>query len=640
VRVRATGTVAPYDFGLDSVFFTVGEAGKPSSMGIAGPPASPLPPQSDLFAEPTRDEPAAPPSGGVGIAATACVTGSFTYTNSDGSTRPARFWQVEAWDSDSTSFDDLLARGSTDDNGRYTLCFSNSDCFLCGGQDVSVIFKAQSAFAGMQRSDGANRFTYVSRKFNDVGDGSTTVIPAPPVPPEEMRGFQAYDEVVDAWKFVAPGDHCWDGLARPANRVCQIQIVWNPTAAFTNNKCGQASACYQTGNDTIYLSADDPKFRNVVAHEAGHAVMDYSYHGAFPATTNCDPHFLWLKSSTTCAWTEGFADWFGAATYGSPFFDTGGFVFDLEAPTWGNPSWFQDGEDVEGRIAAALVDIVDGSNEGPWDRYGEGMGNIFRTLRGHVSSTFNEFWDVHRRADGLPFNTPEVAATLYQNTIFFGFFYFFYDPLGDYAPISVPSAGAIETYRFNTTTNYWSVVGVRPPSGAETDMLVLDTNTLPPIVLKQSGRSGSEVDFVAIDSNFRAFGDYYPWITHGAKQTANYQVEVAQGRNQFSVGSSELINMNAQQFLAVRDVWLNAGQTATFTAQPASGQNVELYLMASNGGDSAAWLRNSTDAAVAANAGGSGVSEKITYTAPSSGWYGLVVVNASQGSSTTALLGF
>src|SRR6266540_1137374 len=457
-----------------------------------------------------------------------------------------RVWATGAGAPHDAGLDSVfLAVGSTDDNGNYQLCFGNDDCFLCGGQDVYVVFRAQSAFVGMQRSDGASRFAYVSRKFDDVGDGSTTVIPAPSVPAAEMRGLQAYDEVVDAWKFVAPGDHCWDGLARPSDRICQVQIVWNPSAAWAAAKCGQASACYYTSTDTMYLSADDPKFRNIVAHEAGHAVMDYSYHGAFPATTNCNPHSIWIKSSTTCAWTEGWADWFGAATYGSPTFVTPTFTFDLESPTWGSPSWFEEGDEVEGRIAGALIDIIDGSDEGFWDRHTESVANIFQTLRSHVSNTFNEFWDGHRRADGLPVDTPDVAATLYQSTIFFGFFYLFYDPLADYVPVSPPSAGSAESYKFFTTTNFWSVVAVRPPFDADTDLLLLDNAGAPIVILKSSNRPGSAVDFVAIDSNFRPFGDYHPLVSHVTPSTSEYQIEVAQGRDQIFVGGNELISMSA-----------------------------------------------------------------------------------------------
>ena len=61
--------------------------------------------------------------------------------------------------------------------------------------------------------------------------------------------------------------------------------------------------------DRMFLSANSPQFRNVVAHESGHAIMDDSYHDNFPATTNCIPHNINLASSDTCAWVEGFADW-------------------------------------------------------------------------------------------------------------------------------------------------------------------------------------------------------------------------------------------------------------------------------------------------------------------------------------------
>jgi hypothetical protein len=632
VRVWATGAGTPRDAGLDSVFFTVGQAGQLSSMGIGAAPAGSLPREPDLFAKPSRDEPSGRRSGAVTAAAFSCVFGEFSYLNSDGTRHPAREWQVEAWDADSGTDDDLLATGSTDDTGFYRLCFSNDDCFLCGGQDVYVVFRAQRPFVRMQRTEGGPRFAYRSQKFDDVGDGSMTEIPAPTVPPQDMRGLQAYDEVLDAWKFAGTGDHCWDGRARDANQLCQIQIVWNPSAAWAGTKCKGASACYITSTDTIFLSADDPKFRNVVAHEAGHGVMDASYHGAFPVA-NCDGHDIWIRSSVTCAWTEGWADWFGAATYGSPFFVTESFPFDLESATWGSPSWFQEGEDVEGRVAGALIDIIDGSNEGAWDRHTESVANIFRTLRSHVSSTFNEFWDVHRRADGLPVDTPNVAATIYQNTIFFGFPYLFYDPLADYTPVSAPSAGAAEAYRFFTTTNFWSVVAVRPPFGAEADMLLLDNAGPPLVILKSSSRPGSSVDFVAIDSNFRPFGDYQPVVTHTTPSTSEYQIEVAQGRDQIFVGGSDVFFVNQRHFLIVRDVFLFAGQTVTFTAQPTSSIDAEMYVMASNSGDPNAWLRNPTDAAVAANAGGSGQTETIVYTAPSPGFYGLVLVSASRLSS-------
>jgi hypothetical protein len=178
------------------------------------------------------------------------------------------------------------------------------------------------------------------------------------------------------------------------------------------------------------------------------------------------------------------------------------------------------------------------------------------------------------------------------------------------------------------------VVAVRPPFGADTDLLLVDNAGPPVVILKSSYRPGSAVDFVAIDSNFRQFGDYYPWVSHATPSTSEYQIEVAQGRDQIFVGDSELVVMNPDQFVIVRDVFLSAGQTVTLTADPANSSDIELYLMASNSGDPNAWLRNSTDAAAIANAGGSGDSETIVYTAPNDGFYGLVVVNASHRGTT------
>jgi hypothetical protein len=640
ITVRATGSVEPRDEGVDSAVLTVGEAGQPSTLGVT-PSASALsgPAAPEVERQPFSDDPAPPPGAPPHIMATACVTGLWVYFNQVGSTIPAREWQVEAWDQDSTSLDDLLATGRTDDAGRFRLCFSNDDGFLGGGQDVYMIFRAQNPFLAMQATVGGARYAYRSKQVDNVRDGSTTEMPRVAAPLNEMRGLQAFDEMVDAYRFLRSGDHCWDGRPRAANQVCQVQILWSPgQTSWANVRCGTASSCYNTQTNTVFIAADDASFRNVVAHEAGHAVMDASYHDAFPATTNCDPHSMWQKSSVTCAWTEGFADWYGAATYGSGLFAVPTFTFDLEAATWGNPSWFQQGEDVEGRVAGALMDIADFTNEGPWDRYGEGPHIILQTLRNHVSTTFEEFWDTHRRADGFDVDTPELAATIYQNTIFFGFLYFFYDQLFDYSPLSFTSAGATESYRFNTTQNFWSVVAVRPPSfGGDTDLLLWDNPGLPVVFLKDSRRTGADVEFVAIDSNLRPFGDYAAWAAHAQASTDQYQIELAQGRDSIGVGQSQTVVLSDQQFVLVRDIFLSAGQSVSLTVIPLNGQNPELYLMRSDPNDPATWIRNSAEAASSSTGNGPGSSESVFYTAPTSGWYGMVVVNANQKGGTYLL---
>ena len=98
--------------------------------------------------------------------------------------------------------------------------------------------------------------------------------------------------------------------------------------------------------------------------------MDAIYDDDYPPFPNCNPHSIFGNSSTGCAWTEGWAEWFPARVLNDPFFRfEDGTGPNLETPTWndGNPH----GDQAEGRIAGTLIDLSDNNNEGFWDRYGE-----------------------------------------------------------------------------------------------------------------------------------------------------------------------------------------------------------------------------------------------------------------------------
>src|SRR5439155_27356816 len=192
--------------GYDSVFLTIGASGAASTLGIDASAAAPVsgPVGTEGMGRPFSDD---KPSG-IHADATACVTGTFRYTASDGSSRPARFWGVEAWDSDTFSDDDRLAVGLTDDNGNYFLCFDNSDEF--GTQDVSMRFLAFNPWWSLARNVNQPAYVYRTGEISNIPNGTTTM-PAPSVPAAEMLGVQAFDEIAAAWKFAGPGEHCWNG---------------------------------------------------------------------------------------------------------------------------------------------------------------------------------------------------------------------------------------------------------------------------------------------------------------------------------------------------------------------------------------------------------------------------------------------
>ena len=384
IRVRALvdrggGNV---DAAEDSVFLTIGEAGKPSVAGIDTRPNGPtaLVP-AGTQAIPSTSLPART-VGTAGLAkplsddlvsadllgATACVSGGWFYVDNNSVTRPSRNFQVQVWDDDNTSADDLLVSGVTDGSGKYHLCFDNSND-AAGTQDVYVKFVSENSRWKVQDNiNNGDPYSYTTGVVDDVANGSDTNFGnRKPSNTLEMRGLHAFDEVNDFWNW-KPGS-CWD-----KNDVScrQLTVNWSPSSVD--------GTYYSPADNSVHLMAVDPDAPITVVHESTHAVMDDVYEDAVPAAPNCNPHFIEFAHSAGCGWVEGFADAIPALVYNDPFFRwPDGTSRDLETPTWGTAGWGT-GDWPEGRVAGALIDIADSANEGFWDRYSEGApGNIWRS---------------------------------------------------------------------------------------------------------------------------------------------------------------------------------------------------------------------------------------------------------------------
>ncbi|HEY0699719.1 MAG TPA: hypothetical protein VGD43_18130, partial [Micromonospora sp.] len=522
--------------------------------------------------------------------------------------------QVEAWDYDSTSGDDLLAVGVTGWDGRYTLCFDNSDGIGAGTQDVYVHFVTRNNLWRVRRTGTNNDYVYTTGRVDDVADGSTTNFGnLQPADNTQMRGLHAFDSANAAWNW-KPGT-CWD---TPDTSCRQVVINWAPDSTD--------GTYYSTGSNDVHLAAADPDAPHTVVHEIGHAVMDDVYEDAFPSAPSCNPHTIQGSTSAGCAWTEGWAEWFPAMVFNDPYYRwPSGASLNLETPTWGTGGWGT-GDTTEGRVAGALIDISDHNNEAYWDGYGEGApGGVWTTFTSHVSNTMAQFWS-HRAADG--FNTADAGAlsVLYQNTIDYGF----RNPRGHYAELTRPTPQP-HNYGYNTGSYYWSAMAVRPPAGADYDLTLYDDRAQG-VYLTGSGYGGNTVDFVVVDSNRRPLGDYYPRV-YTYSGSGNHQVELAQGTNVLSAAATEYVVMGGNDVVLVRDVYLTVGETTTIAVTAGNaGQDSELFLFTSDT-NAASWVKARGSATVTASAAGAGGTEQFTYTATAAGWHGLVLVNKA-GSGT------
>ncbi|MER5178328.1 hypothetical protein ABT009_08135 [Streptomyces sp. NPDC002896] len=632
IRVRV---LPPEGYGVgieEPVLATVGKDTKSSRLGLGKGPfaASPIPEGAkptkptklsteglgtEGLAEPHSDDtPAATEEQTIGAQALTCVRGSFNYQDAGGAWRNSANLQVQVWDEDPANSDDLLTVGLTDDNGAYRLCFDNSTDAR-GGQDVYLIFVTQNGQWGVERDDD-DVYEFRSSQRDDLGDGTTTDFGAQHPTDARLHGaLRAYSwaDAASAW---TPGD-CWDSKDSDCRR---IDINWHPDD-------DPGGSFYRPGEDEIYLVPQDADDRNVAVHEIGHAVMDDVYEDMDWDKQCPSPHIITRTSSQPCAWSEGFGDWYGVAVFNDPVYVDGGataFTVDFDNHTWGTGGW-DDGDAVEGRVAGALWDLVDGPGEAPWDQYGEGLTNVWNTFLNHTDTSFRSYWN-HRAEDGHEVGDAALGS-LFQNTIDYGF----RNPLTNHVSLERPTPEPDHNYRFDTTRPFWSVVAVRPPATADYDLSLYDDRDQQQLV-GFSGQVAGITDFVAVNSNSRELGDYYPRVTD-VSGTGPYRIEADETEGVFT--GSPSVTLGADRLAAVWDICLTAGEEATYTVTPSDpGQDAELFVFDADraGADNVASRSGATESGTAA---GPGQPESVTVTLPA-GCHGLVVVNKA-GSGTYTL---
>jgi len=219
------------------------------------------------------------------------------------------------------------------------------------------------------------------------------------------RAYWCTTDLIRAWKYIFFG---------PGIGSTPVETTGSGTVQW---KMSSTDGTYYNYGGNIHLTGADPLSNTVVNHEYGHNVMWNIYGGYFPNNDCISPHYIQKIGGPHCGWTEGWADFFPMAINNDPFYRwASGSTLNLETPTWGTPTW-DNGEQVEGRVAGALWDILDNVNDGD-DTYTDGnITNIWDTFKHHATDDhFNEYW-AGWLARGHNNTSAGPIMDLYQNTI-------------------------------------------------------------------------------------------------------------------------------------------------------------------------------------------------------------------------------
>jgi hypothetical protein len=170
---------------------------------------------------------------------------------------------------------------------------------------------------------------------------------------------------------------------------------------------------------------------DTVNHEYGHVVMANWYAGASPSwpTGDCpSPHYYRRVSGSGCAFSEGFANFW--ALYSNEFYDgdnnaaNDGPIYNWFSGASTNTetrdgNTYDNGDRVEGNVAAALWDIYDSADDdrpgNGIDQISDGLQHIWHTTYSNNNNNFAGWWDSWK-SDGSHSNCDGVRA-LVNNTI-------------------------------------------------------------------------------------------------------------------------------------------------------------------------------------------------------------------------------
>jgi len=423
------------------------------ALAISGEPS--LPAQGLAVTPPPPQSPASP--------GTLTVTGRFfNYISEDSLSSPGNIrsdvhepmvWgYVRIWRGDGQ----YLGGGITDTEGQFSISIENP-----GSSGFYVEMLPYTSGARIVKEDGTDYSSYTpmfypspSASSYDIGNWR------PPDSWDYMGAWRIYETIVldhfdrGAWDFLANEG---PGYVPPA---FELTVRFKmPDGHGTH---------YHLGGEIHIDNADYTKALDIVQHEYAHYIMYKVYGNWYPPSDCPSPHYINRISGPVCGWTEGWADNFplSVQSYGrwnDPAFEWGqGSQVNLETPTWGTPNW-DNGDQVEGRVAGTLWDIFDNAYDG-YDTFTDGFLNIWDVIHGQTDNTFYQYYTAwtNRGHDSFLF-----LACAYQDTIDYGVSVvtFYTDPTNVGCLIVDESVPCYTNGQTKLVTDGWHNIRADVPSG-------------------------------------------------------------------------------------------------------------------------------------------------------------------------------
>jgi len=489
----------------------------------------------------------------VRTAGTSCAIGRMVYSDARGNVFPSQQLPVRAYDQNNGT-DDLLAQSLTDSEGRFRLCFNNTDTALVGGGNADLYLQFKTAVSQWEVVDhccldtGLTPFayTFATSVRDNIADGDINYRDLSAAP-NRQRALHVFDTMRQGWQWTnthspAGTGSCWamrpgsgGSIVGPRQTPdCNQKTVmwaapgeggWFPTTWPHYGECMAAAAA-----NYICLTPTIPDWPRTGLHELGHNLMQDIHQSTFaipytgmPPHDCPSPHSFGDDEDTGCAWTEGWATLFAWMVRDQALFGGGEGIdatrygeINYDLSSWQDYRGNNRGSNVESRIAGSLWDIADSTNEQPYDKLSVGTSALWNAFTSPPGRNFPDFLAILARNGAIDQSSQDYRSTLYGNTISFTPFS---EPLASrWVSRPMPPVAAPSTYSNSSTGHTFKID--RPASISACPDVVLAENIwsgVTPITARRSSGieypSQSAMERMSSDSyqyrSWRIYNDYW-----------------------------------------------------------------------------------------------------------------------------------
>lgn len=349
------------------------------------------------------------------------ASGQLTYVDEFNNIVPAAYvttWLVdkEPWDLDGEGTK-IAGAVTTDVNGNFTIGPVTNWNYSEGRRyNLEVRWEAStqdSASSSHRVEDtSGNLYYFRSRRYDNAQDGNLDFGAQVPLANLDVKALWLLRDFRRAWEYFYANAGQTHGTVDPGSLTLKWQRDVNSYGVCPRS-------CYVQPENATFIEDLRVMSRDIVVHETGHAFMA-NYNGVWTLGS----HTMWSETNSNLAWTEGWADFVALAVNGDVCFawdaspcgaQDAGLSVNLEwhsrndQPT----TTYNMGPNVEGRVAGALWDMVDGPDDGYDTTVSYPFWSIWRDL-GHAPWSFADFWGWWQID---PNDKHGAVKAMYQNSI-------------------------------------------------------------------------------------------------------------------------------------------------------------------------------------------------------------------------------